>query len=217
MAHWRRQIVARKNLILLASATLLLAVPMLPPAAPMFLSPASTPAIAEGGLVDGDLVFRRGRDMMAATVLAADRAARFSHVGLLLHVDGRAMIVHAVPSEEDRDGGVVIEPLAAFLAPDRASDYAVYRVRALDNAGRRRLTERALAMVGRPFDFELRWSDDGRLYCSELVLKALEAAGFNLRPGLPTVQTVMMPEPAIAPDSLRGSRTLLRISTNPAG
>ncbi len=155
--------------------------------------------------------------MMAATVLAAGQTSRFSHVGLFLRVDGRGMVVHAVPAEDDHDGGVVIEPFATFLAPDRAADHAVYRARALDDNGRRRLAEQALAVVGRPFDFELRWSEDERLYCSEFVLKALNAAGIDLRTGLPTVQTVMMREPAIAPDALRGSRGLRMLSANPAG
>ncbi|MFO6430273.1 YiiX/YebB-like N1pC/P60 family cysteine hydrolase [Erythrobacter sp. W302b] len=172
--------------------------------------------IRAAALQDGDIIFRRGRDLMAASVLAADGAARFSHVGLILRADENegegALVIHAVPGEDGGAGGVIAEPLADFLAPEAAADHAIYRPRALTPGQQARLRSVALGQVGRPFDYDLRLSDPGAVYCSELVLRAFAEAGAGLDEGLREVDTVMMAEPAIAPDSLRASPLLANIT-----
>jgi hypothetical protein len=178
--------------------------------------PQPVAAIRAAALQDGDIIFRRGGDLMAASVLAADGSARFSHVGLILLAGENggegALVIHAMPSEDGAEGGVIAEPLAEFLAPAAAADHAIYRLRALTPGQKARLRAVALGQVGRPFDYDFRLSDPGAVYCSELVLRAFAEAGAGLDEGLREVHTVMMAEPAIAPDSLRASPLLTDIT-----
>lgn len=81
-------------------------------------------------LTAGDILFRRGRSLISRAVLAADGHGEYSHVGLVALVADRPWVLHATPPEEPNiAGGVIAEPLALFLAPDRASAAAVYRPR----------------------------------------------------------------------------------------
>ncbi len=162
-------------------------------------------------LLDGDIVLIRGRGLMSATVLTADREGRYSHVGLYFRLDGRDMVIHAVPDENARQGGVRLEPLDAFLAADQAADFAIYRATAATATQRKMVKAWAFATLGRPFDFALRYSDDAALYCSELVVKSYDAADIRLRPDLRTVRTLLMEEPAIVPDGLTESPALTHV------
>lgn len=162
-------------------------------------------------LKDGDLIFRRGRDLMASTVLAADANARFSHVGLIVRDGELVWIVHAVPDQDGNDGGVIKESATQFLDPSNAADFAIYRHQALTEDQGQIIRQAALGAIGTPFDYGLRLSDPGELYCSELVIRAFAAARAHFPAGLRRVQTVLMSEPAVTPDGLRESPALAEI------
>jgi uncharacterized protein YycO len=169
-------------------------------------------AIDSAALQDGDLIFRQGRDLIAGAVLAADGAARFSHVGLIVTDKDTVWVIHAVPSEGGDDGGVVKHSLAAFLDPGNAADFAIYRHRTLAPDQRRIVRETALDAIGTPFDYDMQLSDAEALYCSELVLRAYAAARAPFPDRLRTVQTVLMAEPAVTPDGLREARVLSEVT-----
>ncbi len=162
-------------------------------------------------LKDGDLIFRRGRDLMASTVLAADAEARFSHVGLIVRDEEMVWIVHAVPDQDGNDGGVIKESIEAFLDPQEASDFAIYRHQTLTEDQEQIVRQVALGAIGTPFDYGLRLSDPGELYCSELVIRAFAAAKADFPAGLRQVQTVLMTEPAVTPDGLLESPPLVEV------
>lgn len=162
-------------------------------------------------LKDGDLIFRRGRDLMASTVLAADADARFSHVGLIVRDGETVWIVHAVPDQDGNDGGVIRESIAQFLDPQDASDFAIYRHQTLTEDQEQIVRQAALGAIGTPFDYGLQLSDPDELYCSELVIRAFAAARLDFPAGLRRVQTVLMTEPAVTPDGLRESPALADI------
>ena len=168
-----------------------------------------------GQLQDGDLVFRRGRDLMSSLVLRQGQASRFSHVGMVRLLEGQVTIVHAMPDEAGSPGGVRQERLADFLAPAVASDAASYRLPGLDRAA---LAGWLDAQHGKPFDMRFALSDASALYCSELVLRALAAGG---RPqALATVSAPLLDEPVVTPDALRAIAGLLVLAgdgTAPAG
>ena len=88
------------------------------------------PLSAAGFAVEsGDLVFRRGTTLLSFAVLAADRGAAYSHVGIVWkRDDGAAWVVHAAPGEEETAGGVRAEPLDAFVRGGAASGFAIYRL-----------------------------------------------------------------------------------------
>lgn len=165
----------------------------------------------ERDLKDGDLVFRRGRDLMAHLILAKEQSSRFSHVGMVVFQGGQAMVVHAMPAEDDRPGGVLLEPLTVFLAPAVAADATIKRLPLLNEAQRRVLLLNATSWLGRPFDQELRYSDDSAFYCTELVLKLFKAAGHDLYAQIEPLRFFTVDEDIASPDALARVPSLISL------
>jgi uncharacterized protein YycO len=154
-------------------------------------------------LADGDLVFRTGRDLMSQLVLSQGDVSRFSHVGVVLKNQSGLVVVHALPRDGASPGGVRVEPLAKFADAENASDIGFYRVKGIDADASGRIREYVLSQVGKPFDDDFRMSEDGKLYCTELVLRALSAAGHNVAASIPTIQVMSISEPVVPPDYMR--------------
>lgn len=206
-----RRPAALKGLLLVA---LICPLASFAPPSPGTAATPSAPARAlpePAALRDGDLIFRRGRDLIAGTVLAADASARFSHVGLIVTDKTGVWVVHAVPDEGGNGGGVTRQSLARFLDPEDAADFAVYRHQTLSPEQRHIVRHAALGAIGTPFDYDLQLSDAGALYCSELVLRAFARANAAFPDHLRSVQTVLMAEPAVTPDGLRESPVLAEV------
>jgi len=150
-------------------------------------------------LHEGDLVFRRGRDLMSRLVLAGESGSQYSHVGLLVGRDSTWMVLHALPDEGNTPGGVRLEALTTFLAPDKAAAWAVYahpEVRASSSGFH------PDAYLGRPFDATFMWSDDARLYCTELIVRAWSAMGVAVEDQLTFLNAPLLAEPVLPPDAL---------------
>lgn len=207
-----RRVAALKGLLLAVLTCPLASFAPLPPNTTVSVQAgAALAAVDSQSLKDGDLIFRRGRDLMASTVLAADAEARYSHVGLIVREGERVWIVHAVPDQDGNDGGVIRESMAQFLDPQEVSNFAIYRHQTLTEDQERIVRQAAIGAIGTPFDYGLRLSDPGELYCSELVIRAFAAARADFPAGLRRVQTVLMTEPAVTPDGLRESPALAEV------
>lgn len=128
-------------------------------------------------LRDGDIIFHTSRSAQSVAIQRATHS-RYSHMGMILHRDGRPYVFEAVST-------VKFTPLAQWTARGEGGRYVVKRWRdadtRLDEAGAVRLREHAEAMAGRRYDLAFEWSDE-RIYCSELVWKAYERA-FGIRIG----------------------------------
>ena len=115
---------------------------------------------------DGDIIFQTSR---SAQSLAIQRATHspYSHMGLVLHRDGRPFVLEAVAT-------VRYTPLAEWIDRGVGRHFVVKRLRdallVLTPARLGRLRRAAEHLRGRPYDPLFRWSDD-HLYCSELVWK----------------------------------------------
>lgn len=176
-------------------------------------SAAPLPAITipTGDLQSGDLIFRRGRDLMSGIVLAQREGTLFSHVGIIVRQGADVFVVHAIPADGAAPvSGVVKEPLSSFAAGDLASAVAIYRA-PLTAAQRQAVQAYALRQVGKPFDTDFAMSDDSRLYCTELAVKALYAGGQKLLE-LETITVPVVAEPVIAPDALAAHRVLALVT-----
>jgi uncharacterized protein YycO len=161
-------------------------------------------------LRDGDLVFRRGRDALSRIALSYSEQAHFSHVGMVIRSADAVRVVHALPADGHSPGGVRSEPLERFIATPVAEDVAYFRLDMLTSPQRARIHRYLHRAIGAPFDYRFRYSDDTALYCSELVVKALKAAGIDLERGLQKVSTVTLVEPAIPPDAIVRSALVTR-------
>jgi hypothetical protein len=160
-------------------------------------------------LEDGDLVFRTGRDFLTRIVLTQGTSPRFSHVGVIIKINGIAFVVHSVPADGSISGGVLLEELQKFIAPSVAADVGFFRIKAISQAARARTRDYALAQVGKPFDSQFKYSDDSSFYCTELVIKSLEAAGVDIKNAVESVNVVTIDEPVFPPDKLAKSDKIL--------
>ena len=141
----------------------------------------------------GDLVFRRGRGGVSdAIAIASGSALAWTHVGIVVQPPSFAgpLVLHAIDGR-----GVVIDPPERFFSEIEASAGAVVRLR-----GGAAAAQHALAYAGRPFDHSLAMSEQDRLYCTELVVVALRAAGVVIDP--PLRRLPLVSEPVLMPDDL---------------
>jgi hypothetical protein len=166
------------------------------------------------GLSDGDIVFRAGRDMISNIVLTQGNSPQFSHVGVILRRESTVFVVHSLPESPTSVAGVQVEPLSSFVSSKNASRFAFYRVKGLNDKLRQKIRTYLLEQVGKPFDADFLMSTDDRLYCSELVVKAIAKAGIDLAAELPSIQIMLVAEPVIPPDYLRRSPNLENMRQN---
>lgn len=162
-------------------------------------------------LEDGDLVFRTGRDFLTRIVLAHGAAPRFSHVGVIVKINGLAFIVHAVPDDGSISSGVLLETLQQFTAPSVAVDIGFFRIKTINQAARARTHDYLLAQVGKPFDSQFKYSDDSSFYCTELVIKSLAAAEIDIKNSVESVNVLTVDEPVYSPDHLAKSERIVAL------
>lgn len=172
---------------------------------------ASSLAWADAHGKEGDLVFRTGRDVMARLVLTQGDSVQYSHVGVLVGSAGKWSVVSSMPAEGAFRGGVVTEPLALFAGREKARAVGIWRVGALSPQAREVFVAHVLAQRGKPFDAAFRYGEDSSLYCTELVMKGLAAAGQDLSNSVPGVTVLTVPEKVYPPDYLRRSGRLERM------
>jgi uncharacterized protein YycO len=130
----------------------------------------------------GDVILRRGRDAVSAMVLTVDQGSRFSHVGIVVSLGDLRAVVHALPGDEEHpDGRVLVQSVGEFLAPERASEVAIYRLSETSGVPAAAASV-ALRYVreGRRFDPDFRLETARELYCSELVWRAFHESGLDL-------------------------------------
>ena len=124
-------------------------------------------------LQTGDLVFRRGESRESRAVTTFDRNSDYTHVGVVVNVDGRWMVLHAVPNEratkQEKDS-VKLEPIGTFFRSDRAVKGGVYRY-PVTPEDTMRFLQKGLDVYGRHllFDDQFDLEDTTEFYCTELV------------------------------------------------
>lgn len=136
-------------------------------------------------LRNGDLIFRSGTSQDSRLVRLFDRESVYSHIGLLDVRQATPYVVHIEPGSGDGDSLVRREMLETFLAPERASSFAVLHVIPPDDRRGVAALEAALRYQsqGVVFDkhYDLQTADE--MYCSELVWRAYVEAGLDLVDG----------------------------------
>lgn len=159
-------------------------------------------------LEEGDLLFRRGRDLASRVVLAADPESRFSHVGIVARLGSRLLVVHTMPREGESGGMARAVPPEEFLAPEAAADAALYRLREPRGERPRAAAAIALELARRriPFDEAFSLATPDKLYCTELVWRAYRGAGVDLVEGrFDPLSLPLHQGPAVLPGGLTHS------------
>lgn len=165
-----------------------------------------TADVLAGILDEGDIILRYGNGFWSPFFRNVSRhEKRFSHAGVVVMDKGTFTVVHASADEMNGEGGVSYVSLEQFLSV--SSDYAVYRVEAGKNI-RLRIAENAKSYVGRPFDPSFNLADSKRLYCTELVMHAVnDAVGYKAI--FPTVANGVS---LVAPDDCYEGRVFFAVA-----
>ncbi len=138
-------------------------------------------ATGEHELREGDLVLRLSVDPASQFIRLFNRKdKRYSHAGIVLMHSGYPYIYHILTGDENPDGKIRKDSLSKFAAAGKNFGFAIYRYE---------MTKKEITNVksiiknwikrGVTFDmaFDLRTND--RMYCSEMIMKALREATFN--------------------------------------
>lgn len=131
-----------------------------------------------------DLIFRLGSGLESQAIVAADKAAMYSHVGLIVRESGGWKVLHAVPGEAEDSGGeevLKMDALSRFLRADRALSVCVMRYDTTEEA-LQEVRKEAFRLYGKrlPFDHRYLLSDSSELYCTEYVTRAYRSMGVEL-------------------------------------
>jgi hypothetical protein len=129
-------------------------------------------------LREGDLVLRSGTELSSQVIREFCKTDKsYSHAGLVFFENGYPMIYHILPGDENPDEKLTRDSLLSFAAPRRNSGFAIYRyqLQSQELADLRNIVH-GWYDKGVLFDSLLNIEDDDRLYCSELVYKAMKYA-----------------------------------------
>lgn len=170
-------------LCLILSLTDILLEPFLPWKKRAMSDPAVTLTDEERArLRTGDVLLQVGVGVVPDTILwALGESVGFSHAAVLVREGSQWFVIHAVHTLlSGRTSGVHTLAVEHLLQATRPSSLVVVRPNLTEDQRRRFLDAlHEYLRRGTPFDDRYSWEDDTALYCSELVLKALIAAGME--------------------------------------
>ncbi len=136
---------------------------------------------AERGLKEGDLVVRLSRDPVSQLIRQINTDDKsYSHAGLVVMRGGKPMILHSVSGTENPAGGLIAVPLPRFADPGEHYGFGVFRYDFSPEEMKRladTLSAWEFKQIGFDSVFNLR--SNNRMYCSELVMKAVQSATGN--------------------------------------
>lgn len=134
-------------------------------------------------LKSGDIIFRRGLSLTSKFVLMSDPNSFYSHVGMIVESNGNYQVVHVVPAEDHQsEEKVKKESLKDFLHGDKASNYAVYRLREDFDKYAQGAAKKILSFYKNNVTFDNKFDvfDSEEMYCTELVYRAFKDVGIDI-------------------------------------
>jgi hypothetical protein len=128
----------------------------------------------------GDLIVRLGDDVLSYQIKNMNDVQKdYSHAGIIVEKEGIAMVAHIAPEENNSDTIQYI-PIDSFLIPAKNIGCALYRYN---------LTEQeksffvaaidTMKTKGVHFDWLYNLETNDKMYCSEMISKALKHATRN--------------------------------------
>lgn len=161
-------------------------------------------------LKNGDLALRCGTSLESRFV--AGESGPYSHIGIVVEIDGQWFVAHAVPGENEpgEPEYLKLDPIHVFYGHDRAKLGCIMRV-SEDSVRCRQATDYARWAVGelKVFDNQYDWEDTTRLYCTEMVQQAYLHAGIDLAEERRTkVAAALMPGTYVFPGDITANDSL---------
>jgi len=145
-------------------------------------SPQKTIILKECEFQEGDIVFRRGQGLNSEAVLYAD-GGLYSHVGIVVDYQGKKMIIHSVPWEQeqqDDEDRIKMDSIQGFFSEDKAVIGAICRP--YDKSIRKKSAMYAIDLYNEkiPFDHDYDSSDSTKFYCTEFLMFIYNKCGKKL-------------------------------------
>lgn len=131
-------------------------------------------------LQTGDLVVRRGDDMtsyMLSQLNTNDKT--YSHCGIVVEENGYPYVYHSIGGEDNPDGIIRRDSAHYWYSPANNLSFAAYRY-AVSDSVKNSFVQCIYDFYKekRMFDMSFDMATDDRLYCSEMIYKAmLQATG----------------------------------------
>ncbi len=156
-----------------------------------------------GPLMSGDLLFRVGRGWRAGAVSAASGQS-LTHVGIVdQNTNGQLYVIHASPPEPGKMGMVRRELLGSYASRSDAIALQAIRLTLPKKVIRGMLREARIQVYHQtPFDDSFDLESQNRIYCTELVWRALAASGLSLKPKQTIINIPLIKREFMTPSDL---------------
>lgn len=167
-------------------------------------------------LKNGDLALRCGTSIESHVVTGVNgENGPYSHIGIVVEVDGQWFVAHAVPGENERGEPeyVKLDSISVYYGRDRAKLGCIMRVTD-DSTACSTATGYALWAVEakKVFDNSYDMDDTTQLYCTELVQRAYLRAGIDLAEDRHTkVVAALMPGTYVFPCDIVANPLLRKV------
>ncbi len=129
---------------------------------------------------NGDLIVRAGNDQLSELFKKLNTIEKkYSHCGVLIKKDNNYYVAHIIAGLKHRHHRILLEKWEDFVQEKNNNAWAVYRY-ALDTQFIKKMTDTLLVWKSSrniAFDADFDLISNDKMYCSELVYKALLAAG----------------------------------------
>jgi Permuted papain-like amidase enzyme, YaeF/YiiX, C92 family len=144
------------------------------------MNPYSMIEEGQSMLKEGDLVVRMNRDPSSHFIKYFNhRDKTYSHSGIVLYENGYPYVFHIVDGAENPDGKLRKDSLKNFCDPRKNVAFGIFRYE-INRAEIEKLKEIIHEWYAKAVRFDTRFDlkTDDRMYCSEMITKALaEASG----------------------------------------
>ena len=137
-------------------------------------------------LKSGDLIFRSGKGFVSGMMRNTSlRDRTFSHVGLVVVMDGKPMIYHMMEKMENGKSisGLWCESLEDFCSDRQNSRVSIYRYANLNREALQLEKDMKFLLEQKPtFDDHFDISSNDKLYCTEFIWKhVLNPSGIHIQ------------------------------------
>lgn len=123
----------------------------------------------------GDIVLRKGNDELSELFARLNkRNQHYSHCGMAQYTDSGVYVYHIISSSQNIEGKVLYEPISTFIQPRTNAAWAIVRYDLNENQISDMLQKiRAYAAEAVVFDKQFDLATNDKMYCSEMLYKAL--------------------------------------------
>lgn len=132
-------------------------------------------------VINGDLITRTGADVISSSFCNFNKTDKtYSHAGLAFIEGDQIYVYHTISGDDNVSDRMIREPFDSFCNPSKKDGIGVFRYNLLPQEQsylhtliKRYYKEKLL------FDKQFDLKDDSKMYCAEMVLKALKQTTQN--------------------------------------